>query len=151
MRAIGIDASIRQVDSAQYAAAAGGFRFRPDDRWRSRSAATPTRDELEGCFHSRAATHAGSRNLPGTAEPAVDALIDAVGAPTDREKPDRRDARARPGLARAPGLDSKLVFGESPGRLWDMFGFKEPKPDYGFPVEALWWFDKDKAEAIGKG
>jgi microcin C transport system substrate-binding protein len=35
--------------------------------------------------------------------------------------------------------------------FWDMFGFKEPKPDYGFPVEALWWFDKDKAKAIGKG
>ena len=33
---------------------------------------------------------------------------------------------------------------------WDMFGFKEPKPDYGFPVETLWWYDKDKAAAIGK-
>ena len=33
---------------------------------------------------------------------------------------------------------------------WDMFGFREPKPDYGFPVETLWWFDKDKAAAIGK-
>jgi microcin C transport system substrate-binding protein len=32
-----------------------------------------------------------------------------------------------------------------------MFGFKEPKPDYGFPVETMWWFDKDKAAAIGKG
>ena len=33
---------------------------------------------------------------------------------------------------------------------WDMFGFKEPKPDYGFPVEAMWWFDEAKAAAIGK-
>ena len=32
-----------------------------------------------------------------------------------------------------------------------MFGFKEPKPDFGFPVESLWWFDEDKAKAIGKG
>jgi microcin C transport system substrate-binding protein len=31
-----------------------------------------------------------------------------------------------------------------------MFGFKEPKPDYGFPVETLWWVDPDKAETIGK-
>jgi microcin C transport system substrate-binding protein len=31
-----------------------------------------------------------------------------------------------------------------------MFGFVEPKPDYGFPVETMWWFDKDKAAAIGK-
>jgi microcin C transport system substrate-binding protein len=34
--------------------------------------------------------------------------------------------------------------------FWDMFGFKEPKPDYGFPVEALWWLDEEKAKAIGK-
>jgi microcin C transport system substrate-binding protein len=34
---------------------------------------------------------------------------------------------------------------------WDMFGFKEPKPDYGFPVEAMWWFDEEKAKKIGKG
>jgi microcin C transport system substrate-binding protein len=31
-----------------------------------------------------------------------------------------------------------------------MYGFSEPKPDYGFPVEALWWFDEEKARAIGK-
>jgi microcin C transport system substrate-binding protein len=31
-----------------------------------------------------------------------------------------------------------------------MFGFKEPKPDYGFAVESLWWFDKDRAARIGK-
>jgi microcin C transport system substrate-binding protein len=34
---------------------------------------------------------------------------------------------------------------------WDMFGFKKPKPDYGFPVETLWWVDEEKARAIGKG
>ena len=34
--------------------------------------------------------------------------------------------------------------------FWDMFGFKEPKPDYAFAIETLWWFDKEKAKAIGK-
>ena len=33
--------------------------------------------------------------------------------------------------------------------FWDMFGYKEPKPDYGFPVEAM-VVDKEKAAAIGK-
>ena len=33
---------------------------------------------------------------------------------------------------------------------WDMFGFKDPKPDYGFPVEALWWYDEEKAKSIGR-
>jgi microcin C transport system substrate-binding protein len=31
-----------------------------------------------------------------------------------------------------------------------MFGFPEQKPDFGFPIEALWWVDKDKAAKIGK-
>ena len=32
---------------------------------------------------------------------------------------------------------------------WDMYGFDD-KPDYFWPIEALWWFDEDKARAIGK-
>jgi microcin C transport system substrate-binding protein len=31
---------------------------------------------------------------------------------------------------------------------WDRFGFKEPKPDYGWPVEQLWWQDEEKAAII---
>ena len=53
--------------------------------------ATPTRDEhRRRCSIRAPASLPGSRNLPGTADPAVDALIDAVGGATDREKPDRR-------------------------------------------------------------
>ncbi len=33
---------------------------------------------------------------------------------------------------------------------WDMFGFRDPKPDYGFPVERLWWYDEAKAKAAGR-
>ena len=34
--------------------------------------------------------------------------------------------------------------------FWDMFGYAEPKPDYGFSPERLWWVDEEKARAIGK-
>ena len=33
---------------------------------------------------------------------------------------------------------------------WDMFGMKDEKPDYGFPVESLWWYEEEKARAIGR-
>jgi microcin C transport system substrate-binding protein len=33
---------------------------------------------------------------------------------------------------------------------WDMFGFVDPKPEYGWPVEQLWWYDQEKAQAIGR-
>ena len=150
MRAIGIDASIRQVDSAQYAARQADFDFDLTSIATSFTA-TPTRDEIDGLFHSRAATMSGSRNLPGTTDPAVDALIDAVGAAADRESLTTA-MRALDRVLRAR-MDWIPNWYSATHRaaFWDMFGFKEPKPDYGFPVEALWWFDEDKAKAIGKG
>ena len=116
MRAVGIDASIRQVDPAQYAVRQNDFDFDVMSLALNLFA-TPTYDTLENIFHSRAATVSGSRNLPGTASPAVDKLIAIAGNAKSRQELDGRAACARPGLARAHGLDSKLVFGESPGRV----------------------------------
>ena len=150
MRAIGIDASIRVVDSAQFAARQTDFDFDLITMALSFTA-TPTRDEIENLFHSRAAAIPGSRNLCGTADPAVDALVEAVGAAQDRQsltiamRALDRVLRARQDwIPNWYSANHRAAF-------WDMFGFKEPKPDFGFPVEALWWFDKDKAAAIGKG
>jgi microcin C transport system substrate-binding protein len=150
MRAIGIDASIRQVDSAQYAARQADFDFDLTGIAISFTA-TPTRDEIDGLFHSRAAGMSGSRNLPGTADPAVDALIDAVGAADSRDELTTA-MRALDRVLRAR-MDWIPNWYSATHRaaFWDMFGFKEPKPDFGFPVESLWWFDEDKAKAIGKG
>ena len=113
--------------------------------------ATPTRDEIDGLFNSRAASLPGSHNLPGTADPAIDALLDAVGAATDRQSLvvalrslDRVLRARRDWIPSWFSANHRAAF-------WDMFGYQEPKPDYGFPVETMWWFDKDKAAAIGKG
>ena len=113
-------------------------------------AATPTRDDVELFFDSRAAANPGARNLPGTRDAAVDKLIVAVGEAKDRNslivalRALDRVLRAR--LDWIPNWyapNHRVAY-------WDMFGFKEPKPDYGFPVEALWWYDEEKAKAIGK-
>jgi microcin C transport system substrate-binding protein len=32
---------------------------------------------------------------------------------------------------------------------WDIFGWPAVKPDYAFTPETTWWFDRDKASAIG--
>jgi microcin C transport system substrate-binding protein len=149
MRAIGIDASIRMVDSAQYTLRQSQFDFDMISVAFSFSA-TPTGDEVELFFDSRGAASPSSRNLPGTKDASVDALVEAVGRAQDREsltvamRALDRVLRAR--LDWIPNWYSA----NHRAAFWDMFGFKEPKPDYGFPVEALWWFDKDKAKAIGK-
>ncbi len=149
MRAIGIDASLRQVDSAQYSLRQNEFDFDMISAAFS-FAATPTRDDVELFFDSRAAANPGARNLPGTRDAAVDKLIVAVGEAKDRDslivalRALDRVLRAR--LDWIPNWHApnhRVAY-------WDMFGFKEPKPDYGFPVEALWWYDEEKAKTIGK-
>ncbi len=150
MKSIGIDASIRLVDSAQYQARQAEFDFDLISMALSFSA-TPTRDEIVGLFHSRAARLNGSRNLPGTADPAVDALIDAVGAASERESLitamralDRVLRARRDWIPNWFSANHRVAF-------WDMFGYQEPKPDYGFPVEAMWWYDQGQGGGNWQG
>lgn len=148
MRAVGIDASIRQVDSTQYEARQSGFDF-DMVMFALSLEATPTRDSLD-LFHSRSRDKPGSRNYSGIADPAVDALVDAAGRAMNRE--DLTTAiRALDRVLRAR-LDwiPNWYADSHRSAFWDMFGFKEPKPDFGFPVEQLWWLDKQKAASLGK-
>lgn len=149
MRAVGIDATIRLVDSAQYQLRQSTFDFDLISAAFSFSA-TPTRDDIEIFFHSSTAIVSGSRNLPGISSPAVDALIDAVGAARDRESLTvAMRALDRALRARRDWIPSWFLANHR-SAYWDMFGFPERKPDFGFPVEALWWVDKGKATKIGK-
>lgn len=149
MRAIGIDASVRLVDAAQYQARQNDFDFDMISMAASFSA-TPTDHELRQYFHSQAAELPGTRNLAGTADASIDALIDIIGKAEDRESLTTamlaldRILRAR--LEWIPNWHSA----NHRSAFWDMFGFSEPKPDYGFPVESMWWHDSEKAKAIGK-
>ncbi|MDN5926873.1 MAG: extracellular solute-binding protein [Hyphomicrobiales bacterium] len=150
MRAIGIDASIRLVDSAQYQLRQADFDFDMISMAASFTA-SPTREELQHYFSSVAAAAQGSRNLPGMASPAIDALIDLAGKVKSRAELTTvmrvldRVLRARQDWIPNWYLANHRV------AYWDMFGFKEKKPSYGFPVEALWWVDEEKAKTIGKG
>jgi len=150
MKAIGFDASVRLVDSAQHQARQANFDFDMISMALLFSP-TPTREGMDGIFHSKSARLPGSRNLPGTADPAIDSLVEAIDRAADRQQLTTviraidRVLRARMDwIPSWYSANHRVAF-------WDMFGFKEPKPDYGFAVETLWWFDEDKAKAIGKG
>ncbi len=148
LRAVGIDATIRMVDSTQYESRQSDFDFDLVSFALSFTA-SPTRDELLGVFHSDAATRSGSRNLPGTVDKGVDALVDAVGRAENRDDlTTAMRALDRVLRARMDWIPNWFAANHR-AAFWDTFGFKEPKPDYGFPVEALWWWDEAKAEAIG--
>ncbi|MBC8130605.1 MAG: ABC transporter substrate-binding protein [Rhizobiaceae bacterium] len=149
LRLIGVDASFRLVDEAQYQDRQANYDF---DMILAAFGlgATPTRESLSIFFGSAARDYPGSYNFPGMADAGVDALIERVGTSKTRAEMTiamkclDRVLRAR--LDWLPNItaDMRRV------AYWDMFGFKEPKPDYGFPVESLWWYDEAKAKAIGR-
>ena len=138
MRAIGIDASVRLVDPSQYQARIQDFDYDMVGM-AIQFGATPTKESLAGMFGSESAKTPGSYNLPGTSDPIIDALIEDVGKVSTRDELVATirvlDRYLRIRLEWIPNwtVANHLI------AYWDRFGFKEPKPDYGFPVETLWW------------
>ncbi len=149
MRMVGINAGLRLVDPAQYQARQSDFEFDMIGMaltW----TATPVESGLDGVLGSPSADLPGSRNLPGISDPLIDALIATVGAATNRQE-HRTAMRV---LDRVLRLRRDWIpTWQAPTQLvayWDMFGFDETPPDYFWPVEVLWWYDAEKAEAIGR-
>ncbi len=149
MRQVGIEATIRLVDPSQFQARLDEYDF--DMMGIAFSfAASPTAESMRQFFHSDAAARPGAYNYPGATIPAVDALIDELAKVTSREQLVTA-MRAIDRVMRAHHVWIPNWFSASHRiAIWDMFGWKEPKPDYHFPVEQLWWYDEDKARAIGK-
>ncbi|MEL6435592.1 MAG: extracellular solute-binding protein [Pseudomonadota bacterium] len=149
LRAVGINARLRLVDPAQYQERTSTFDFDMVGLalgW----TATPPASSLRGVFGSESADLEGSRNWTGVADPLIDALIVEVGAAQSREQ----HQTAMRILDRVLRLRRDWIptWGSANHRVayWDMFGFKLEKPDYFWPVESLWWYEEEKAKAIGK-
>ena len=139
---LGIDATVRVVDPVQYRARRDGFDFDITiDRFGF--SATPG-DSLRTFFSAQAAALKGSNNLAGIAEPAVDALIDAIIA-----------ARTRPELTTACLALDRVI---RAGRYWipqwykashwiaywDVFGRPTAQPRYFRGIPETWWYDSGK-------
>jgi microcin C transport system substrate-binding protein len=147
LRALGVAASIRQVDPAQYAARTNVFDF--DVILEAFSFSATPLDGLPQFYGSASADQQGSYNSPGVKEPAIDAalaLLPSVATRDDLIVVTRiidRIYRARHYWNPAWMLaNHRLAY-------WDLFDHPPVKPDYAFIPETTWWFDKDRAAAIG--
>ena len=148
LKAIGVDASLRLVDAAQYQRRKSDFDF---DIIASRIMfdATPI-DGIDQIFGSASAALPSGSNLAGLKNPVVDALIAKAGTVKSREelvtvlRALDRVLRAEQIWFPAWGSEAHRV------AVWDMFAWPETKPDYGLSPETTWWFDQEKAVKIGK-
>jgi microcin C transport system substrate-binding protein len=144
---LGIDATPRIVDPAQYKLRTDTFEF--DITVQRFTISSTPGDSLRTYFTSQAAAISGSQNLAGIADPVIDALVDKIIA-----------AETRPALTAAcKALDR--VF--RAGRYWISHWYKAthwiaywdvfarpavPKPRYWRAVPETWWYDPNKAAKV---
>ncbi len=149
LKRIGIASTIRQIDPAQYQARQRDWDFDVVGSAYSLSA-TPL-DGMSLFFSSRAADAPGTYNNSGIKEPAVDELLDRLPQVSSREelvtimKVIDRILRAKHYWI--PNWYSP----EHRVAHWDIFGWPEAKPDYGFSPESTWWLNAERAASLGKG
>ncbi len=146
---LGIEVSVRTIDPAQYENRLRTWDF--DIVVSSWPESLSPGNEQREYWGSQAAGMAGSRNIIGIKNPAIDKLIERLIYATDRADL----------VAATKALDRVLLwnhyvvpqwtYNKSRTARWDRFGRPAELPKYGqsaFP--SIWWYDADKAARIGK-
>jgi microcin C transport system substrate-binding protein len=147
LHAIGVPATVRRVDPAQYERRVKGYDF---DITTARFVMRLTPGvELKNFFGSEAATTEGSFNLGGISDPVVDALIGKVLEATSRRElitaTRALDRVLRAGHYWVPHwykAAHNLVY-------WDKYARPPVKPKYDRGIVDTWWYDPNKAAKLG--
>ena len=146
---LGIDVSVRTIDPAQYENRLRTWDF--DIVVASWPESLSPGNEQREFWGSQAADMAGSRNIIGIKNPAIDKLIERLIFAKGRDDL----------IAATRALDRVLLwnhyvvpqwtYNKSRTARWDRFGRPAELPKYGqsaFP--SIWWYDAEKAARIGK-
>jgi microcin C transport system substrate-binding protein len=146
---LGIAVSVRTIDPSQYENRLRSWDF--DIVVSSWGESLSPGNEQREYWGSQAADMAGSRNIIGIKNPAIDKLIERVIFTKDRDDL----------VAATKALDRVLLWNhyvvpqwnypKVRTARWDRFGQPAEMPKYGlsgFPT--IWWWDADKAAKIGK-
>jgi microcin C transport system substrate-binding protein len=153
LKLLGIEASFRTVDPAQYQKRTDEFDF--DITMRNMGSGLTPGDSLRTIYGSEAAERKGSRNLSGIAVPAADAIMEMIPRVKTREeltvacKALDRILRAQRSMIPAWHNDSAWI------AYWDMFGKPgraprfAPTSSYQGVILGTWWYDEEKAKKLG--
>ena len=144
---IGVEATIRTVDSPQYINRARSFDF--DVIYTGWVQSFSPGNEQRFFFGSSTANEEGSQNYAGIADPGVDALIDKLIVADDRDTQ----------LAIVKALDRVLLHNHfvvpsyslrtSRVARWDRFSHPDTLPEFSSGFPTIWWWDEAKATKTG--
>lgn len=143
---IGVRATLREVDPAQYRKRMEDFDF---DITTDRKAMSLTPGiELRDYFASSSATSPGSENIAGVDDPVVDGLIDII------ERADSRETLTDAVKALDRVLRAEHIWipqwhkGSHTIAYWDVFDRPEIQPEFALGVPDIWWADPEKTAAM---
>ena len=148
LKLLGIEATYRVVDAAQYNDRTNTYDF---DATVSRFSAPLYPDTfIRQYFSSASAAQNGTFNLSGVSDPAVDALMEHL-IQTKEWETFVTAGKALDRLLRAIHFwVPQWSKGTHWFAYWDMFDRPAKKPDYDRAVVDTWWYDPEKATRIGK-
>ncbi len=145
LKRLGIEASVRTVDTAQYRKRTDDFDF--DMVVSTFGQSLSPGNEQREFWGSAAAMRPGSRNLAGIQSSVIDGLIELV-----ISAPDRKSL-----ITRTRALDRVLLWNHYViphwhiqsfrVAFWDKFGRPPKTPIYGLAFDA-WWVDKNKSDGL---
>ena len=145
LKRLGIEASVRTVDTAQYRKRTDDFDF--DMVVSTFGQSLSPGNEQREFWGSAAAMRPGSRNLAGIQSSVIDGLIELV-----ISAPDRKSL-----VTRTRALDRVLLWNHYViphwhiqsfrVAFWDKFGRPPKTPIYGLAFDA-WWVDKNKSDRL---
>jgi microcin C transport system substrate-binding protein len=146
---LGIDVSIKTIDTAQYQRRVETFDF--DVIVGGWGQSLSPGNEQRGYFGSDSADRNGSQNYCGIKNPAIDTLINQIIFATDRA--------ALTGACMA--MDRVLMWNHyvvpmyhiAVERIarWDRFGKPDKLPEYAVGFPTIWWWDAERAAKVAKG
>ncbi len=146
LKKLGIEASLRIADSAQYQKRMDTFDF--DMTITVFGQSMSPGNEQRGYWGSEKADVEGSRNIIGIKNEVVDKLVDLLIAAPDRNELIYRTRALDRILLWNHYLIPNWYINSFRVAYWNKFGKPAISPKYDLGVTDLWWFDKDKAEAL---
>ena len=146
LQKLGVDASLRGVDSAQYVRRRRSYDFDMIVAGVANSE-SPGNEQRE-FWGSKAAQVEGSRNVAGVSNPVVDSLIETIINAPDRPALEAASRALDRVLLWEHYMIPQLYTPYERIAYWNRFGHPDPYPARSIGYPNVWWWDADKAAKI---
>ncbi|WP_423068571.1 extracellular solute-binding protein [Devosia sp. CN2-171] len=147
LKRLGINATIRTVDSPQYIERVGNRDF--DMIYTGWAQSLSPGNEQRDFWGSAAAEGEDSRNYAGIKDPGVDALIDKIIFADDRETLVAATRALDRVLLAHHYVTPTYTLRKSRIARWDRFGHPDELPEFSIGFPTVWWYDEAKAAKTG--